>query len=74
MQTVDVPRLVTTGVIASELGVPIHRVQRVLQTRRIPPAAYAGNVRLFTRHTIARVRYELTAIDARRCRQEVARG
>lgn len=66
------PKLVTSGVIASECGVPIHRVLRVLRTRpSIKPAAYAGNVRLYDRATIARVRHELTAIDARRCHREV---
>lgn len=75
MPTVTAPKLVTSGVIATELGVPIHRVVRILQTRAsIQPTAYAGNVRLYDRHAIARVRHELTAIDARRCRQGVPRG
>jgi hypothetical protein len=65
------PKLVTSGVIAAELGVPLHRVLRVLRTRpSITPAAYAGNVRLYDRQTIARVRYELNAIDARRFDRE----
>ena len=34
--------------------------------RHIRPAAYADNVRLFTSETIAHVRYELYATDARR--------
>lgn len=73
MDTVHAPKLVTSGVIASELGVPIHRVLRILRTRpSIKPAAYAGNVRLYKREAIARVRHELTAIEARRCRREVA--
>ncbi|SMP77884.1 hypothetical protein SAMN06265222_1249 [Neorhodopirellula lusitana] len=72
MDTGNAPKLVTSGVIASELNVPLHRVLRVLRTRpSILPTAYAGNVRLYRRDTIARVRYELTAIDARRCRREV---
>ena len=60
------PRLVTVGVIASELGVPVARVCRILRTRlHIKPLAYAGNVRLFDNATIAHVRHELNAIDAR---------
>jgi hypothetical protein len=61
------PQLITSGVIARECYAPIHRVRWVLDTRDdIKPAAYAGNVRLFTRAAVARVRYELNAIDARR--------
>ena len=73
MHTGDAPKLVTSGVIASELGEPIHRVLRILRTRAsIKPAAYAGNLRLYDRRTIARVRHELTAIDARRTYREVS--
>lgn len=61
------PRLVTIGVIAEELGVPVDRVNRVLRTRsHIRPRAYAGNVRLFDNDAIAQVRYEINRIDARR--------
>jgi hypothetical protein len=61
------PKLVTVGVIADELGEPVDRVSRVLRNRlHIKPAAYAGNVRLFSNEAIAQVRHELTAIDARR--------
>ena len=61
------PVLITAGVIASELGQPIHRVVRVLATRPwIKPAALAGRVRLFDRRAIEQVRAELAAIDRRR--------
>jgi hypothetical protein len=61
------PRLVTVGVIASELGVRLDRVQRVLRTRpHIRPKAYAGMVRLFDNAAIAQVLDELNGIDARR--------
>jgi len=61
------PRLVTVGVIASELGVPVDRVCRILRTRvNIRPKAYAGNTRLFDNSAIAQVRHELNSIDARR--------
>jgi hypothetical protein len=66
------PKLITSGLIATELGVPIHRVIRVLATRtHIRPVAYAGNIRLYDRQAIAQVRHELTAIDARRCNRAV---
>ena len=66
-EQVRAPKLVTVGVIASELGVSVDRVCRVLRTRQhIRPAAYAGNTRLFNNAAIAQVRYELNAIAARR--------
>jgi hypothetical protein len=57
-------------VIAAELAVPLHRVLHVLATRQhIRPSARAGTLRLYDRRTVAMVRHELNAIDARRCRQ-----
>jgi hypothetical protein len=67
-----IPKLITAGVIASELHTPLHRVLRVLATRpHIRPSARAGNLRLYDRRAVAMVRHELNAIDARRCRQGV---
>jgi hypothetical protein len=66
------PRLITPGVISSELGVPLHRVLHVLASRNhICPAARAGTLRLYDRRAIAMVRHELNAMDARRCRRAV---
>jgi hypothetical protein len=68
----SVPRLITAGVIAAELHTPLHRVLRVLATRRhIRPSARAGILRLYDRCAVAMVRHELNAIDARRCRKVV---
>jgi hypothetical protein len=70
MLATAVPKLITPGVIASELNEPLHRVQRVLATRpHIRPSARAGTLRLYDRQAVARVRYELNLIDARRCRK-----
>ncbi len=65
------PRLITPGVIAGELRVPLHRVLHVLATRpHINPSARAGTLRLYDRKAVAMVRHELNAIDARRsCRK-----
>lgn len=58
------PRLRTPGVLASELGVPIHRIQYLLATRsHIRPAATAGRVRLYDRDALEALRRELWAID-----------
>lgn len=73
MQTTrSTPNLITPGVIARELGEPLHRVLNVLRTRPyIRPAARAGTLRLFPCGAIAMVRHELNAIDARRNRSGV---
>lgn len=61
------PVLITPGTIAAELRVPLHRVLRVLATRRhIVPAARAAGVRVYRDEAVAQVRHELSAIDARR--------
>ena len=61
------PKLITLGVIAERIGVPLHRVRHVLATRpHIKPAARAGTLRLFHANAVAQVRYEITLIDARR--------
>jgi hypothetical protein len=67
------PRLITIGVIASQLGVPLHRVQHILATRKhIIPAARAGRVRLYDRRAVAMVQQELNAIDDRRSKGDAA--
>lgn len=60
------PHLDTPGRIAQKLGVPTHRIQYIVATRKIKPAAYAGRLRLFDRNALARIRHELNAIAARR--------
>jgi hypothetical protein len=60
------PQLITSGVIARKLGEPLHRVVRVLATRDIIPAAYAGQTRLYHDEVIEIVQSELDAITARR--------
>lgn len=57
------PSLRTPGVLASELGVPIHRIQYLLSRRNhIRPAAMAGRVRLCDRDALEALRRELAAI------------
>ena len=61
------PKLITPGVIAAQVQAPMHRVLHVLATRsHIKPAARAGTLRLYDRASVATVRRELSAIDARR--------
>ena len=74
MTGVELPQLITPGVLAKELGEPLHRVLNVLRTRPyIRPRARAGTLRLYDRDAIAQVRHELHAIDARRAGEEGGR-
>lgn len=61
------PQLITVGVIAKCLGTNPERVRRIISTRpHIHPIAYVNHTRLFTNETIALVRHEINAIDAKR--------
>jgi len=68
-------RLRTPGVLATDLGVPLHRVEYVLQSRpHIKPSARAGCLRLYDREAMALIRHELSAIDAWRARRTPGKG
>ena len=70
------PQLVTIGVLATELKVPIHRVEHLLRTRpQFRAAARAGRVRLFDQKTVDAIRQELSRTSATRVpRESVADG
>jgi hypothetical protein len=66
MTAQPIPKLRTPGVIAHELGEPLHRVLYVLRTRSfIAPSARAGRLRLYDRGAVAMIRHVLNAMDAR---------
>jgi hypothetical protein len=57
MNDQDVPNLRTAGVIAVEVGEPLHRVLYILRTRRhIRPVARAGRLRLYDSTALSQVR------------------
>ncbi len=67
MTAQPIPRLRTPGVIARELGEPLHRVQYILRTRPfIAPSARAGRFRLYDKQAVAMIRHALNAMDAKR--------
>lgn len=69
MTVPETPHLLTAGRLAAALGVPLHRVEHILRSRRhIRPFARAGNLRLYERAAVAMVRHELNAVEARRSR------
>lgn len=56
----------TIGEVAALLGAPVHRVTNIVNTRaHIKPADRIGNLRVYSRDTIALIRAELAAIDRR---------
>jgi hypothetical protein len=70
MTTRAIPTLITPGVMAEELGEPLHRILYVLATRsHIQPLARAGILRLYDRKAVAMVRHELSDIGSRRRRE-----
>ena len=65
--TQSTPTLRTPGVIAKELGQPLHRVLYVLRTRQhIRPAARAGTLRLYDAEVVQEIGRELEAIASKR--------
>jgi len=59
MSDAPVPVLLTVGEIAQRLGVPLHRVEYLIRSRRIVPASRAGNVRVFAEDDVLRLAKEL---------------
>ena len=72
------PKLRTPGVLAEDLGQPLHCVLYVLRSRQqIRPTARSGRLRLFDREAVDAVeaiRVELARMDARRASRGVNRG
>ncbi len=69
MNKIDNPeqRVRTVGVMARELGQPIHRIQYLLRTRpHIQHFAVAGGLRCFRCEAVAQLRYEINLIDAKK--------
>ena len=66
-KTHNEPRLITPGVMADRLGVPLRRVLYVLATRdHIHPAARAGILRLYDSEAVRLVKRELESIAGRK--------
>ena len=60
--------LPTVGEIARRLRVSVHRIEYILRSRQIPPATYAGNLRVFSQDKV-----ELIAAELERIASEDAR-
>ena len=53
----------TVGEIARRLNRPLHRVEYVIRSRDIKPAATAGNARVFSEADVDHIESELARID-----------
>jgi DNA-binding transcriptional MerR regulator len=60
------PIVPTVGSIAERLGVPVHRIRYVIESRRIEPTGRAGNARIFTDSDVERIASELKRIERER--------
>jgi len=58
------PSLLTTGVIATRLKVPVHRIEYVVRTRNIEPCSKAGSAYVFTEDDVERIARILHQIDS----------
>ena len=68
-----VPTAPTIGVIARRLNVPQHRVEYVIRSRGIRPAARAGNARIFTEDDVGHIQSELARIESDRNSESTSR-
>ena len=71
METIEaLPQLITPSVMAARFEVPLRRVLDILANcPHIKPAALAGRTRVYSRESLAQVRHEVNARDARRSHQ-----
>jgi DNA-binding transcriptional MerR regulator len=60
------PVMLTSGEIARRLGQPIHRIEYVLRTRKIPAKATAGNCRVYDESDVERIREILNDIASKK--------
>jgi hypothetical protein len=58
--------LATVGEIARRIDEPLHRIEYVIRSRGIRPAAVAGNVRVFDEAAVERIAAALRGIERRR--------
>ncbi len=61
----DTSTLPTVGEIARRHAVAVHRVEYVIRSRTIKPAARAGNSRVFSETQVERIGSELRRIGER---------
>lgn len=57
--------LPTVGVIARQLGQPVHKITYVIKTRGIRPIGRAGVARVYDEAAVRMIAEEIRRIDAR---------
>jgi hypothetical protein len=56
----------TVGVIARQMGEPIHRIEYIIRTRNIRPTRIVGRYRVFDEAAVNLIVAELRRIDQRK--------
>ena len=59
-------RALTVGEIAARLGQPVHRIEYVIDSRRLRPTAWAGHARIFSESDLQFIESVLRKMDADR--------
>jgi len=59
-------RALTVGEIAVRLGQPVHRIEYVIDSRRLRPMAWAGHARIFSESDLQFIESVLHRMDADR--------
>ena len=62
--TAAIPVALTVGQIAQRIGCPLHRIEYVINTRKLRPKEVAGNARVFTEADVGFIASEIRRIDA----------
>ena len=60
-------KLLTVGELARQLGVPIHKVEYLLGSRKIKPTGRAGNLRVFDKSVLHRIQDEIRERNDHAC-------
>jgi DNA-binding transcriptional MerR regulator len=70
----EIPAQLTTGVMCAKLGVPQHRVEFYLNSRKVVPLSRVGNVRVFSEETFRAMTEYLHQLDANRKARQQAKS
>jgi len=68
MGSTQAPVMPTVGEIAHRLGVAVHQVSYVIDSRRIQPVGWAGNCKVFSEADVQHIASELARIERDRQR------
>ena len=59
-------RVITLGVLASRLNIPVHRAEYLVRSRQIQPVSRAGRFRVFDKQAVKELQQEVEKMEARK--------